>query len=67
MAYDIYGNVLRQGYCEVHPDVPEPYPCSECYQEVEVRCEEERMVQEMMEKEMRRQMEEDMRTKEAEK
>ena len=30
MAYDIYGNHLRRGYCEVHPDIHEEYPCSEC-------------------------------------
>jgi len=30
MAYDIYGNHLRRGYCEVHPDIPEEYPCSGC-------------------------------------
>ncbi len=28
--YDIYGNPLRPGYCEVHPDIPEPWPCSVC-------------------------------------
>ena len=33
MSYDIYGNYLRGGYCEVHPDVPESYPCSECMYE----------------------------------
>lgn len=21
---------MRRGYCEVHPDIPESYPCSEC-------------------------------------
>lgn len=30
MAFDIYGGVLRRGYCEVHPDVPEEYPCHLC-------------------------------------
>lgn len=30
MAYDIYGNGLRPGYCEVHPDVPEQWPCGYC-------------------------------------
>lgn len=30
MAYDIYGGLLERGHCEVHPDVAEPYPCSEC-------------------------------------
>ena len=32
MPYDIYGEPLRRGYCEVHPDVPEEYPCSVCMQ-----------------------------------
>lgn len=27
MAYDIYGNPLRPGYCEAHPDVQEEWPC----------------------------------------
>jgi len=30
MPYDIYGNILQKGHCEVHPDVPEEYPCSRC-------------------------------------
>ena len=30
MAFDIYGNHLRPGYCEVHPDVREEWPCHEC-------------------------------------
>lgn len=30
MTYDIYGNPLRRGYCEVHPDVAEEYPCYQC-------------------------------------
>lgn len=33
MAYDIYGNNLRRGYCEVHPNVHEEYPCSLCLAE----------------------------------
>jgi len=33
MSWDIYGNVLRRGYCEVHPQVNEEYPCSLCYAE----------------------------------
>lgn len=33
MAYDIYGQNLRGGHCEVHPHVHESYPCSECYAE----------------------------------
>ena len=37
MAYDIYGNKLAEGHCEVHPHVAEPYPCSLCYAESEMR------------------------------
>lgn len=30
MSFDIYGNPLRPGYCECHPDVREPWPCRDC-------------------------------------
>lgn len=30
MSYDIYGEPLRRGHCEVHPHVHEEYPCSVC-------------------------------------
>ena len=30
MAYDIHGNHLTPGHCEVHPHVSEPYPCWIC-------------------------------------
>ena len=33
MAYDIYGNYLRPGHCEVHPEVPELFPCYRCIEE----------------------------------
>ena len=33
MAYDIYGQNLASGHCEVHPWVGESYPCSLCYAE----------------------------------
>ena len=33
MAYDIYGQKLASGHCEVHPRVGETYPCSLCYAE----------------------------------
>ena len=33
MSYDIYGENLRNGHCEVHPHVHEPYPCSVCLSE----------------------------------
>lgn len=35
MAWDIYGNNLREGFCEVHPHVNEYYPCSICYDEIQ--------------------------------
>lgn len=31
MSFDIYGNYLIPGHCEVHPEIAEPYPCSQCY------------------------------------
>ncbi len=30
MNFDIHGNNLRSGHCEVHPWVHEEYPCSMC-------------------------------------
>jgi hypothetical protein len=33
MSWDIHGNPLRIGYCEVHPNVHESWPCSFCQQE----------------------------------
>lgn len=33
MAYDVYGNRLKRGHCEVHPDIPEPFPCYRCIEE----------------------------------
>lgn len=30
MSYDIYGGILRNGHCDVHPHVHESYPCSVC-------------------------------------
>jgi len=33
MAYDIFGNNLRRGYCEVHPHVAEEYTCCMCMME----------------------------------
>ena len=44
MAWDIYGNNLRRGYCEVHPDVPQEYPCMYCMRDIE-RDEEQRYEQ----------------------
>ncbi|MFA5630306.1 MAG: hypothetical protein WC997_02240 [Porticoccaceae bacterium] len=33
MSFDIYGNPLARGHCEVHPHVHEEYPCSVCISE----------------------------------
>lgn len=30
MAWDIYGNPLKRGHCEVHPHIGQEYPCSVC-------------------------------------
>lgn len=37
MRTDIYGNKLRPGYCEIHPQVAEEYPCTLCLKEREVQ------------------------------
>lgn len=37
MAYDIYGERLASGHCEVHPWVGESYPCSLCYAESKLK------------------------------
>jgi len=42
MAFDIYGGILRPGFCKVHPDVHEEYPCSLCIAEWEEKQERER-------------------------
>ena len=33
MSYDIYGNPLSPGHCEVHPCVAQSYPCQQCRDE----------------------------------
>ncbi len=33
MEFDIYGNPLRRGHCEVHPNMLGEYPCTMCIQE----------------------------------
>lgn len=33
MSWDIYGNKLEPGHCEVHPWVPIEYPCPTCVDE----------------------------------
>ena len=37
MSWDIYGEPLRRGHCEVHPHVHEEYPCSVCISEKQAR------------------------------
>lgn len=33
MGWDIYGQYLAPGHCEVHPHIAESYPCSRCEEE----------------------------------
>jgi len=56
MAYDIYGNNLKRGHCEVHPQVAEEYPCSLCYAEHD-RQEQNRQEQNRQEQEYYKQQE----------
>lgn len=37
MSWDIYGERLERGHCEVHPWVGEEYPCSICCMEDDKR------------------------------
>jgi hypothetical protein len=30
MSFDIYGQPLRSGHCEAHPQIRESWPCSHC-------------------------------------
>lgn len=54
MPFDIYGESLRRGYCEVHPHVNQSYPCDLCYAEHDRQSEKEREKKqyEAMEREM---------------
>ena len=62
MAYDIYGNHLRPGHCEVHPDTRGDYPCSCCIEESH-RHELERAEIDAYEADLREQWEEEMRNR----
>ena len=62
MSWDIYGNPLRKGHCEVHPWVHEEYPCPVCYSESaerERKKEQQRQLSIEREREMQRQVEYD--------
>ena len=37
IEYDIYGDRLKPGHCEVHPHMPFEYPCPECRNEQDDR------------------------------
>lgn len=37
MTFDIYGQPLRFGHCEVHPDVGHDYPCPLCLSDLDQR------------------------------
>lgn len=43
-GFDIYGNDLLIGHCEVHPAIAEEYPCHQCLKETNDR-EYERLVE----------------------
>lgn len=51
MSFDIYGENLRPGFCEVHPHVAESYPCSLCHADLSRRAEQEREYQKAMDAE----------------
>jgi len=59
MAFDIYGEDLKRGHCEVHPWIGEEYPCSLCYANDEKskreKTEYNKAMSEMYEEEMKRQ------------
>ena len=46
MAFDIYGERLERGHCEVHPWVHEEYPCPVCYRENDKRKVDDRQAKE---------------------
>lgn len=33
MAFDVFGNNIKPGYCKAHPWICEEYPCCECTEE----------------------------------
>lgn len=35
MSWDIHGQPLTPGHCEVHPEIGHPYPCYRCQDERE--------------------------------
>ena len=48
MAFDIYGCYLKPGHCEVHPDVPELFPCYLCYQEKQAQYDDYESIREVV-------------------
>lgn len=44
-GYDIYGDRLLIGHCEVHPWVPEVHPCSECLHSQHNECVESQLAE----------------------
>lgn len=59
MSYDIYGERLERGHCEVHPWVHQGYPCSVCMADYD-RHKREKREQERMESKMRQDYEDEM-------
>jgi hypothetical protein len=58
MPFTIYGGYLRPGHCEVHPEVHEEYPCSECLREDYENREQERAYERYCEDELAKQYQE---------
>lgn len=57
MPYDIWGNTLAAGHCEVHPWVHCPYPCPTCESEAERENEQRRQYEQHMQELYERDME----------
>ena len=51
MSWDVHGQPLAAGHCEVHPSEPEPYPCAYCREAEFAQDEEQARAQEEAEAE----------------
>lgn len=56
MPWDIYGQPLSTGHCEVHPLIPQPHPCEVCREDAD---REEERAQRAWEEEQERQRQAD--------
>ena len=53
MAFDVYGERLTPGHCEVHPYVAEEYPCSLCIDAARAASASRRVASQRLEDEIR--------------